>query len=220
MHWELNQLNSRHLTFVTVIRFDLNYLGELLENSKFRVHVASRARHHQPNRTNLSSAQHLVLLEIRRGRLARLNCIMNASSATNLPRYASLTRHLISPTRRLLHPSLLLLPILLLIALSQSSHAASWGSVNFNATCTAPDLFDQHFSYYLSFQYSMARQGFQRLLLADPTCCIAHWAVALTRLTLLWGFPDTSTYMAAASDAAAAAACALVSSRMSPRERA
>ena len=143
---------------------------------------------------------------------------MDASSAANRLRTDSVIGNLISPSRRLQHCFLLLL--LLLLVHFQSSHTASWGSVNFNASCNQPELFDQHFSYYLSFQYSAARQGFLQLLAADPSCCIAHWAVALTRLTLLWGFPDNATFAAAENDAAAAAACAASSTRMSPRERA
>jgi hypothetical protein len=115
---------------------------------------------------------------------------------------------------------LLLLPLLLLVASVPLSSAAAWGSVNFNASCSQPELFDRHFSYYLSFQYSMARDGFQQLLSTDPGCCIAHWGVAMTHLTLLWGFPDNSTLAAAARSAASAAACASASSRMSPREKA
>jgi hypothetical protein len=117
--------------------------------------------------------------------------------------------------------SMTLLPLLaLLLATAPPSSAASWGSVNFNASCSSPELFDQHFSYYLSFQYSLARSGFQRLLAADPGCCIAHWGMAMSRLTLLWGFPDNATFAAASSSSAAAAACAASSGRMSPREKA
>jgi hypothetical protein len=118
---------------------------------------------------------------------------------------------------RLLWPILLLL---LLLSVSSSHAAASWGSANFNATCSSPQLFDQYFSYYLSFEYRTAREGFQRLVISDPGCCVAHWAVALTRLTLLWNFPDNSTFAAASSDQALAAACAASSSRMSSREKA
>jgi hypothetical protein len=123
---------------------------------------------------------------------------------------------------------LLLLIILLLcpLALAQSqseilsSYASTWGAVNFNASCTTPELFDMYFSYYLSFQYKMARDGFQRLLTIDPGCCIAYWGIALTRLTLLWGFPDNSTLAAASNDAASAAACSATSIRMTAREKA
>jgi hypothetical protein len=112
------------------------------------------------------------------------------------------------------------------LALAQSrqseifSNASTWGAVNFNASCTTPELFDMHFSYYLSFQYKMARDGFQRLLAIDPGCCIAYWGIALTRLTLLWGFPDNSTFAAASNDAASAAACTATSIRMTAREKA
>jgi tetratricopeptide (TPR) repeat protein len=56
------------------------------------------------------------------------------------------------------------------------------GSVHFKTTCNevAQRRFDRGMRYQHSFWYVNAKEVFEEAIKADPTCAMAHWAIALT----------------------------------------
>jgi Tfp pilus assembly protein PilF len=58
------------------------------------------------------------------------------------------------------------------------------GSVRFKTSCNevAQRRFDRGMRYQHSYWYLQAKEVFEEVLKADPTCAMAHWGIALTLL--------------------------------------
>jgi tetratricopeptide (TPR) repeat protein len=69
-------------------------------------------------------------------------------------------------------------------ALGQDETDARLGTVHFATSCNevAQRRFDRAMRYQHSFWYLYAKEVFEEVLKADPTCAMAHWGIALTLL--------------------------------------
>src|SRR4029434_8398602 len=69
-------------------------------------------------------------------------------------------------------------------ALAQSDVDQQLGSVHFMTSCNevAQRRFDRAMRYQHSYWYLNAKEVFEEVLKADPTCAMAHWGIALTLL--------------------------------------
>src|SRR3982750_325282 len=58
------------------------------------------------------------------------------------------------------------------------------GSVHFKTSCNevAQRRFDRGMRYQHSYWYAVAKEVFEEVLKADPTCAMAEWGIALTYL--------------------------------------
>src|SRR6476659_6348998 len=67
---------------------------------------------------------------------------------------------------------------------AQSDVDQQLGSVHFKTSCNevAQRRFDRAMRYQHSYWYLPAKDIFEEVLKADPTCAMAHWGVALTLL--------------------------------------
>src|SRR5439155_8186678 len=66
--------------------------------------------------------------------------------------------------------------------------ASELGSVNFKTSCAAAvqTPFNRAVALLHSFEYDEARSAFESVARQDPTCAMAYWGVAMTRLHGLW----------------------------------
>ena len=69
-------------------------------------------------------------------------------------------------------------------AVAQSDVDQQLGSVHFKTSCNevAQRRFDRAMRYQHSYWYLPAKEIFEEVLKADPTCAMAHWGIALTLL--------------------------------------
>jgi len=69
-------------------------------------------------------------------------------------------------------------------ALAQSDVDQQLGSVHFMTSCNevAQRRFDRAMRYQHSYWYLPAKEVFEEVLKADPTCAMAEWGIALTLL--------------------------------------
>ena len=69
-------------------------------------------------------------------------------------------------------------------AMAQSDVDQQLGTVHFKTSCNdvAQRRFDRAMRYQHSFWYLPAKEVFEEVLKADPTCAMAHWGIALTLL--------------------------------------
>ena len=69
-------------------------------------------------------------------------------------------------------------------AIAQSDVDQQLGTVHFKTSCNevAQRRFDRAMRYQHSFWYLPAKEVFEEVLKADPTCAMAHWGIALTLL--------------------------------------
>ena len=93
------------------------------------------------------------------------------------------------------------------------------GRVHFETSC-APEVsaaFDRAVALLHSFSFSTAKQAFESVIAADPSCAMAHWGVAMTH----WSNPFSLQRSAATlAGGHAAAARAMATGTPTPRERA
>ena len=93
------------------------------------------------------------------------------------------------------------------------------GRVHFETSC-APDVsaaFDRAVALLHSFSFSTAKQAFEGVAEADPSCAIAHWGVAMTQWSNPFSLQRSAATLAAGH---AAAARAMATGTPTPRERA
>ena len=93
------------------------------------------------------------------------------------------------------------------------------GRVHFETSCSpeVTQAFDRAVALLHSFSFSTARQGFQDVAAADPSCAMAHWGVAMTQ----WSNPFSLQRSAATlADGHAAAKRAAATGNPTARERA
>jgi Tfp pilus assembly protein PilF len=81
-------------------------------------------------------------------------------------------------------PSLLLAWTFAQPAVAQIDADQQLGSVHFKTSCNdvAQRRFDLAMRYQHSYWYLPAKEIFEEVLKADPTCAMAHWGIALTLL--------------------------------------
>ena len=79
---------------------------------------------------------------------------------------------------------------------AQESHShpvpEKLGTVTFPTSC-APSVghdFERAVALLHSFAYDASEQAFQAIAVADPTCAMAHWGVAMSYYHQLWSPPD------------------------------
>jgi tetratricopeptide (TPR) repeat protein len=93
------------------------------------------------------------------------------------------------------------------------------GRVHFETSC-APEVsaaFDRAVALLHSFSFSTAKQAFEGIAEADPSCAMAHWGIAMTQ----WSNPFSLQRSAATLAAGQAAAVkAMTTGTPTPRERA
>jgi hypothetical protein len=68
------------------------------------------------------------------------------------------------------------------------------GSVTFPTSC-APSVghdFERAVALLHSFAYTASEQAFRAITVADPTCAMAHWGVAMSYFHQLWSPPDSA----------------------------
>ena len=67
---------------------------------------------------------------------------------------------------------------------AQSDVDQQLGNVHFKTSCNevAQRRFDRAMRYQHSYWYLNAKEVFEEVLKADPTCAMAHWGIALTLL--------------------------------------
>src|SRR3954451_2966395 len=70
-------------------------------------------------------------------------------------------------------------------ALAQEDTDQRLGTVHFATSCneTAQRRFDSGMRYQHSFWYAQAKEIFEDVLKADPSCAIAYWGIALSLLS-------------------------------------
>src|SRR4051812_50058964 len=70
-------------------------------------------------------------------------------------------------------------------ALAQEDTDQRLGTVHFATSCndTAQRRFDRGMRYQHSFWYGQAKEIFEDVLKADPSCAIAYWGIALSLLS-------------------------------------
>jgi tetratricopeptide (TPR) repeat protein len=88
----------------------------------------------------------------------------------------------------------------------QVGPAEQLGTVSFPTSCAAgaQRTFERALALLHSFEYDQAEPAFERAAAADPTCAMAHWGVAMSRLHPLWA-PPTPADLRAGLDAVARA---------------
>lgn len=66
--------------------------------------------------------------------------------------------------------------------------ATSLGTVHFDVSCSEATLtsFDEAVAMLHHMQYVEAREAFEEIIVADPSCAMAHWGVAMTLFQPLW----------------------------------
>ena len=81
--------------------------------------------------------------------------------------------------------------------------ASELGSVNFKTSCTAAvqTPFNRAVALLHSFEYDEARSAFESVARQDPTCAMAYWGVAMTRLHGLWSEFNAQAGKAAVAEA-------------------
>ncbi len=111
-------------------------------------------------------------------------------------------------TTRLFAASLVLCAFRVL-AQEQHSHPVpeKLGTVIFPTSC-APGVghdFERSVALLHSFAYTASEQAFQAVAIADPTCAMAHWGVAMSRYHQLWSPPDPADLSQGRTEVAQAA---------------
>ncbi len=81
-------------------------------------------------------------------------------------------------------------------ALGAEEHAhgghEALGEVSFQTSCS-PEVratFNRAAALLHSFEYTAAERGFREVVLADPSCAMAHWGIAMSRYHPLWAAPS------------------------------
>src|SRR5690242_11532837 len=80
-------------------------------------------------------------------------------------------------------------------ALAQEDTDQRLGTVHFATSCneTAQRRFDRGMRYQHSFWYGQAKEIFEDVLKADPSCAIAYWGIALSLLSNPHGAPTPAS---------------------------
>jgi len=88
----------------------------------------------------------------------------------------------------------------------QARSAERLGAVSFPTSCAAraQRTFERALALLHSFEYDQAEPAFEEAAAADPTCAMAYWGVAMSRLHPLWA-PPTPADLRAGLDAVARA---------------
>ena len=81
-------------------------------------------------------------------------------------------------------------------AASQEMHShpppEKLGTVTFTTSC-APSVrndFERSVALLHSFAYTASEQSFRKVAVADPSCAMAHWGIALSYYHQLWSPPS------------------------------
>jgi tetratricopeptide (TPR) repeat protein len=76
-----------------------------------------------------------------------------------------------------------------------TSSAERLGTVSFSVSCAASvqTRFTRGLALLHDFWYQEARQQFEEIAKADPTCAMAHWGVAMSLFHQIWDRPDDAT---------------------------
>jgi Tfp pilus assembly protein PilF len=92
------------------------------------------------------------------------------------------------------------------------------GSVTFATTCaaTVQPRFERALALLHSFTYTEAEKGFREVVVADPTCAIARWGIAMSLYHPLWEAPPAADLAKGLAELEKARR----SGKGSPRERA
>jgi Tfp pilus assembly protein PilF len=84
--------------------------------------------------------------------------------------------------------------------------AAELGAVSFQTSCDGKvqPTFNRGVAWLHSFEYQQARQEFAHVAVADPSCAMAHWGMAMSLYHQLWEHPDAEAVKQASTMLAAA----------------
>jgi hypothetical protein len=96
--------------------------------------------------------------------------------------------------------------------------AEKLGAVNFPSSCgsEAAHGIERGVALLHSFGYAEAQMQFEEVAKAQPGCAMAHWGIAMTQFTELWGHPDAAALKRGKEEMAKARADA---KKATPRER-
>jgi tetratricopeptide (TPR) repeat protein len=96
--------------------------------------------------------------------------------------------------------------------------AEKLGAVNFPVSCSpeAAHGVEHGVALLHSFGYAEARMQFEDVVKAEPGCAMAHWGVAMTQFTELWGHPEKEALKLGADEMAEARKG---EAKVTPRER-
>lgn len=74
------------------------------------------------------------------------------------------------------------------VAAAQTAGTSQLGKVHFATSCgdQAQKRFNQAMAYQHSFWYQASYEHFRGVLKADPSCAIAYWGIALSRMRIPW----------------------------------
>lgn len=73
-------------------------------------------------------------------------------------------------------------------------HVPQLGKLEFESSCSRPahQLLEQGLAWLHSFEYADAAQTFEQAAVADRTCALAHWGVAMSYYHPLWAPPTAA----------------------------